>query len=103
MVILNPFEPWPGELALGACADAGVDVIARVVDYGGLFWDDVRPGHAFAERDHRLFRPDGWVEAAQPRLDAVRPIAARHDLTLHAAGLLSGTSRTRRSGSSPRR
>lgn len=81
MVILNPFEPWPGELVLPACADAGVDVIARVVDYGGLFWDDVEPGHRFAPRDHRLFRPEGWVEAGRAKLDKVRDIAARHDLT----------------------
>ena len=82
MLILNPFEPWPGELALDACAAHDVRVIARVVDYGGLFFDDVRPGHEFAPRDHRLFRPDGWVEAAQAKLDAVRPIAARHGLSL---------------------
>ncbi len=81
MLILNPFEPWPGELALPACADAGVDVIARVVDYGGLFWDDVEPGHAFAPRDHRLFRPDGWIEAGHEKLKKVRPIAERHGLT----------------------
>ncbi len=81
MVILNPFEPWPGELVLPACVDAGVDVITRVVDYGGLFWDDVRPGHEFAPRDHRKFRPDGWVEAAQAKLDVFRAIAAAHDLT----------------------
>ena len=41
----------------------GVKLITRVVDYGGLFHDDVLPGHAFAERDHRTFRPAGWVEA----------------------------------------
>jgi aryl-alcohol dehydrogenase-like predicted oxidoreductase len=81
MVILNPFEPWPGELVLPACADAGVQVIARVADYGGIFWDDVRPGHRFAERDHRLFRPQGWVEAGVAKLDRVRPIAERHGLT----------------------
>jgi aryl-alcohol dehydrogenase-like predicted oxidoreductase len=81
MVILNPFEPWPGELVLPACVDAGVDVIARVADYGGIFWDDVRPGHEFAPRDHRLFRPDGWVEAGAAKLDRVRPIAEAHDLT----------------------
>jgi aryl-alcohol dehydrogenase-like predicted oxidoreductase len=82
MLILNPFEPWPGELALPACEAHDVDVIARVVDYGGLFWDDVAPGHRFAEKDHRLFRPDGWVEAGSAKLDQVRPIAERHGLTL---------------------
>src|SRR4051794_33228585 len=45
MLILNPLEPWPGELALGAAAQHGVKVLTRVVDYGGLFHDDVLPGH----------------------------------------------------------
>src|ERR671933_2084254 len=38
MIILNPLEPWPGELCLGAARAAGVRTICRVVDYGGLFW-----------------------------------------------------------------
>ena len=50
MVILNPLEPWPGELCLAAAREHDVEVITRVVDYGGLFWDDVRPGHEFARR-----------------------------------------------------
>ena len=81
MLILNPFEPWPGELALGACAAHDVSVLARVVDYGGVFFDDVRPGHAFAPRDHRLHRPGPWIERAMVKLDAARPIAAAHGLT----------------------
>ncbi len=81
MLILNPFEPWPGELALRACAAKEVAVMARVVDYGGIFWDDVRPGHGFAPKDHRLHRPDGWIEAGVRKLEAVRPIAEKHGLT----------------------
>jgi aryl-alcohol dehydrogenase-like predicted oxidoreductase len=81
MVILNPLEPWPAELVLPAAQRYGIDVITRVVDHGGLFWDDVRPGHAFAEHDHRAFRPDGWVEAGRERLERMRPIADRHGLT----------------------
>jgi aryl-alcohol dehydrogenase-like predicted oxidoreductase len=82
MLILNPLEPWPGELALDAAAGRDVKVLTRVVDYGGLFWDDVRPGHPFGPRDHRTFRPEGWVERGNDRLDALRPIAERHGLTL---------------------
>jgi len=82
MVILNPLEPWPGELVLPALERYGVDVIARVVDYGGLFWDDVLPGHAFAKFDHRAFRPQGWVEDGSERLARMRPIAERHGLTM---------------------
>jgi hypothetical protein len=81
MVILNPLEPWPGELVLPAAQRYGVDLITRVVDYGGLFWDDVRPGHAFAPHDHRAFRPEGWVQAGRERLERMRPIAERHGLT----------------------
>jgi aryl-alcohol dehydrogenase-like predicted oxidoreductase len=81
MVILNPLEPWPGELVLPAAQRYDIDVITRVVDYGGLFWDDVLPGHAFARHDHRAFRPEGWVEAGRERLELMRPIAERHGLT----------------------
>jgi aryl-alcohol dehydrogenase-like predicted oxidoreductase len=82
MLILNPLEPWPGELPLAAAADNDVRVIARVVDYGGLFHDDVLPGHPFPEGDHRRFRPDGWVEAGREKMDRMRPVAERHGLTM---------------------
>jgi aryl-alcohol dehydrogenase-like predicted oxidoreductase len=81
MLILGPLEPWPGELPLAAAQRHGVSVVTRVVDYGGLLHDDVLPGHEFPRGDHRGFRPDGWVEAGRAKLDRLRPIAARHDLT----------------------
>ena len=82
MLILNPLEPWPGELALPAAARHGVKVITRVVDYGGLFHDDVLPGHTFARGDHRGFRPQGWVEEGRERLERMRPFAERRGLTM---------------------
>jgi aryl-alcohol dehydrogenase-like predicted oxidoreductase len=81
MIILSPMEPWPGELVLEATERHGVKVIARVVDYGGVFHDDVRPGHAFAQYDHRKFRPEGWVRAGVEKLERMRPYAERHGLT----------------------
>jgi aryl-alcohol dehydrogenase-like predicted oxidoreductase len=82
MIILGPMEPWPGELVLEAAQAHGVRLITRVVDYGGLFHDDVLPGHAFAAHDHRKFRPDGWVAAGREKLELMRPYAARHGLSL---------------------
>jgi aryl-alcohol dehydrogenase-like predicted oxidoreductase len=81
MIILNPFEPWPGELCLDAAARHDVRVITRVVDYGGLFWGDLRPGMELARGDHRAFRPAGWIEAGVEKLALVEPIAERADLT----------------------
>lgn len=82
MIILNPLEPWPGRLCLPAAEKHGVKLMTRVVDYGGLFHDDVRPGHEFRKEDHRVFRPAGWVEAGCGKLDQMRPIAEAHGITL---------------------
>ena len=81
MIILNPFEPWPGELCLDAAARHDVRVITRVVDYGGLFWGDVAPGTELPQGDHRAFRPEGWIEAGLEKLERLRPIAERAGLT----------------------
>ncbi len=82
MIILGPMEPWPGELVLDAAVAHDVSLITRVVDYGGLFHDDVLPGHAFAQYDHRKFRPDGWVQAGREKLERMRPFAERHGLSM---------------------
>jgi aryl-alcohol dehydrogenase-like predicted oxidoreductase len=81
MVILNPLEPWPGELVLPAAAERGVRVITRVVDYGGLFHGDLRAGKSFDRSDHRGFRPEGWVERGLERIERMLPIAERHGLS----------------------
>jgi aryl-alcohol dehydrogenase-like predicted oxidoreductase len=82
MVILNPLEPWPGSLVLPAAVQHDVSIITRVVDYGGLFHDDVRPGHQFGQSDHRTFRPPGWVEAGVTKMNRLRDIATKHGLTM---------------------
>jgi len=82
MVILNPLEPWPGELVLEAAQRHGVELITRVVDYGGLFHGDLRAKTPMGPRDHRGFRPAGWVQRGAERLERMRPIAERHGLTL---------------------
>jgi aryl-alcohol dehydrogenase-like predicted oxidoreductase len=82
MIILGPLEPWPGKLVLDAAAAHGVELITRVVDYGGMFHDDVLPGHAFASHDHRRFRPEGWVQEGREKLELMRPYAARHGMTM---------------------
>ena len=81
MVILNPLEPWPGELCLDAAARHEVKVLTRVVDYGGLFWGDLRPGTELGRTDHRSFRPAGWIERGAEKLEQLLPFAERAGLT----------------------
>src|SRR5206468_11340515 len=82
MIILNPLEPWPGTLILLAAVKYDVNLITRVVDYGGLFHDDVKPGHQFGKQDHRAFRPPGWVEAGCEKMNRMRDVAAKHRVTM---------------------
>jgi aryl-alcohol dehydrogenase-like predicted oxidoreductase len=82
MVILNPLEPWPGELCLAAAARSDISVITRVVDYGGLFYDDLTPETEIGPHDHRGFRPSGWIEGGRERMERMRPIAERAGLTM---------------------
>ncbi|HVR05694.1 MAG TPA: aldo/keto reductase [Solirubrobacteraceae bacterium] len=82
MLIFGPLEPWPGELVLDAAVAHDVSLITRVVDYGGMFHDDVLPGHEFARYDHRRFRPEGWVQEGRAKLERMRPYAERHGLTM---------------------
>ncbi|MEY2408323.1 MAG: hypothetical protein QOF48_993 [Verrucomicrobiota bacterium] len=82
MIILNPLEPWPGSLCLPAARQYEVNLMTRVVDYGGLFHDDVKPGHKFGNGDHRTFRPPGWVEAGNAKMEPMRKVAERHGLTM---------------------
>src|SRR6201995_4894498 len=81
MIILNPMEPWPGALVLDAADRHGVNVITRVADYGGLFWDDLRPGMELSKTDHRGFRPPGWIERGLERLAELPPFAEAAELT----------------------
>ena len=81
MIILNPFEPWPGELCLGAAERHDVKVITRVSDFGGIFWGDMRPGMELSRTDHRSFRPAGWIEQGLEKLALVMPYAEKAGLT----------------------
>lgn len=82
MVILNPLEPWPQRHVLPVAQRFGIDILTRVVDYGGVFHDAVHPGHKFRDGDHRSYRPQGWVEHAHEKLTRFREIADGHGLTL---------------------
>ena len=83
MLILNPLEPWPVGLTLPICEKHGVKVMTRVVDYGGIFHDDLDgPDHAFKPGDHRTYRPEGWVKRGMEKVETMRPLAEKYGLSM---------------------
>lgn len=82
MVILNPLEPWPGQNVLASAKKNNVDVLTRVVDYGGLFHGDMKPGHEFRPGDHRAYRPDGWIERGNEAMAPMREMAAEKGVSM---------------------
>lgn len=81
MVILNPLEPWPASLSLEAAERFGVKVITRVLDHGGVFYDELKPGHEFKPGDHRAYRPGDWIQRGSDFVERIRPMAEAHGLT----------------------
>ncbi len=81
MVILNPLEPWPASLSLEAADRFEIEVITRVLDYGGVFFDELKPGHEFKPGDHRAYRPGDWVKRGYDFVDRIRPFCDAHGLT----------------------
>ncbi|MCK9247915.1 MAG: aldo/keto reductase [Solirubrobacteraceae bacterium] len=81
MVILGPMEPWPAGLVLPACEHHDVKVLTRVTDYGGIFWDDLRPDTPLPDHDHRRYRPDGWIERGRGIVDRIADIGRPHGLS----------------------
>lgn len=82
MIILNPMEPWPGRYVLPMANEFDINILTRVVDFGGIFHDDVKPGHHFKDGDHRTYRPAGWIEHGNEKLEQMRPIAEKYGLTM---------------------
>lgn len=83
MLILNPLEPWPVGLTLPLCEQHGVEVMTRVVDYGGVFHDDLAgPEHVFKPGDHRTYRPEGWVQYGMEKANRMRPLAEKYGLSM---------------------
>lgn len=82
MIILNPLEPWPGQQVLDGAVKNEIKILTRVIDYGGVFHDDMKPGHVFRPGDHRAYRPDGWVERGCEKIEQMRPIAEKYGLTM---------------------
>ncbi len=81
MIILNPLESWPMHHILDAADRFGINIMTRVLDHGGVFYDELLPDHEFKPGDHRSYRPDGWVERGYNFVEEIRPMTEAHGLT----------------------
>ena len=95
MLILNPLEPWPVGLTLPACEKHGVKVMARVVDYGGVFHDDIGgPGTTSSPATTAPTAPKAGSSTAWKRPTACAR-SPRNTASRCSSSPASGTSATR--------
>ena len=103
MIILGPLEPWPGELVLDAAAAHDVSLITRVVDYGGMFHDDVLPGPRLRPARPPPLPPRGLGGGGARAARADAPLRGAPRARRCCSSPASGTSRTPRCAASRRR
>ncbi len=86
MLILGPLEPWPGELPLAAAQRNGVQRgHARRRLRRPASTTTCCPATSSRAATTAASGPTGWVEAGRAKLERLRPIAERHELTPAAA------------------
>jgi aryl-alcohol dehydrogenase-like predicted oxidoreductase len=85
--VYNVLEQQPGRDFLDAAADAGVGVMARVPTSSGLLEDKYTLETTFPKHDHRSHRPREWLVEGLQKVERLRFLCERHDLTMSQAAL----------------
>ena len=77
MLILNPLEPWPEHRCLAARPKSTASRCSPASSITAAFSTTIWPPvHVLSKRDHRAFRPAGWVEPGREKSSRMRPIAS---------------------------
>ena len=81
--VYNYLEQHParelGEMAVAKRAG----LMARVQDNSGVLKGVIKKDTKLAQSDHRKFRDAAWRVFGPQKVDAIRPIFERHDMTVH--------------------
>ena len=80
--VYNILEQTPGNELLDNAVKKNVGILVRVPDASGILTGKVDENTKIDEKDHRSVRKGEWVRAAIKKVEQLRTIAERNDLTI---------------------
>jgi len=81
--VYNLFEQHPGYEFCEMARATKAGILARVQDNSGVLKDVIKADTVLAANDHRKFRDENWKTYGPQKVEKIRPIARRHDMTIH--------------------
>lgn len=80
--VYNILEQTPGNELLEKAAEKDVGILVRVPDASGILTGKVNTETKIDEKDHRSVRKGEWIKASLQKVEQLRPIADRNQLTI---------------------
>ena len=80
--VYNILEQTPGNELIERGAEKDVGILVRVPDASGILTGKVDATTKIDEKDHRSVRKGEWIKASLKKVEQIRPIAERNDLSI---------------------
>ncbi|NIP62045.1 MAG: aldo/keto reductase [Nitrosopumilaceae archaeon] len=80
--VYNILEQTPGNELLENSTRKDVGILVRVPDASGILTGKVDEKTSISQNDHRSARKIEWIRSALEKVEQLRPIAERNDLTI---------------------
>ncbi|MEM3064396.1 MAG: aldo/keto reductase [Candidatus Nitrosotenuis sp.] len=80
--VYNILEQTPGNELIEVAAKKNVGILVRVPDASGILTGKVTADTKIDEKDHRSVRRGEWIKSALEKVEQLRPIAQRNDLSI---------------------
>ena len=80
--VYNILEQTPGNELFSNAVQKDVGILVRVPDASGILTGKVKADTKIDEKDHRSVRKGEWIKSSLQKVEQLRPIAERNDLTI---------------------
>ena len=80
--VYNILEQTPGNELMKKAQEKEVGILVRVPEASGILTGKVNAETKLDEKDHRSVRKGEWIKASLEKVEKLKPIAERNDLTI---------------------
>jgi len=80
--VYNILEQTPGNELIEKAEKKNIGILVRVPDASGILTGKVNSDTKIDEKDHRSVRKGEWIKASMKKVEQLKPIAERNDLTI---------------------